>query len=85
MLTVYEEEEMVMISSVMAGLYVKAQLVEDMAYMMVVRMADNILDRSTGILVEGCDPDEIIDRDGSTNQNACFIDYNTYLCFVLLL
>ena len=85
MLTVNTEEGMVMIESVMAGLYVKAQLVEDMAYMMVVRMADNILDRSTGILVEGCDPDEIIDRDGSPNQNACFIDYNTYLCFVLLL
>ena len=81
MLTVNTDEGTVLITSVMAGLYMKAQLVEDMAYMMVVRMADNILDRSTGILVEGCDPDEIIDRDGLTNQNACL----NLLCLCLVL
>lgn len=35
-------------------------------YMMVARMADNILDGSEGLLVDGCAQEDIIDRDSAS-------------------
>ena len=79
----------VTIESVMAGLYLSMSYVSNMSYTMVVRMPDNLLDVSNGILINGCGDEDIDITGGGLKQNyksacTCTYGYILYMCMYIL-